>query len=156
MKLKNLFIIYFIVILLIFISGCVDVKQPTVTGSATIKHIKIDYDLDILITNPNDFDFEVGDISIKLDRWNGENIGSGTIMGGSIPKGSSKHFYGTLGFEDNILKAQYDEKVYVVIETMAKGKICFIICSEQEEKIYKKIEINNPIKGKTEVEIMLG
>ena len=137
-------------VLIVFITGCVEVKQPTVTGSATIKHINIEYDLDIIFTNPNDFDFTMTDISIVLQRENGENIGIGTIQGGKISKQNSKHFYGVLILGDSILRAQYDETIYLIIETTAKGGIWPI---EKKEKIYRKIEMNNPIKGKTELEI---
>ncbi|MCK5039771.1 MAG: hypothetical protein KAR87_02275 [Candidatus Aenigmarchaeota archaeon] len=149
-KIKRYYKLFLVLVLLVFISGCVEVKQPTVTGSATIKHINIEYDLDILLTNPNNFDFTVTDISIVLQRENGENIGMGTILGGIISKQDSKHFYGVLRLEDSILIAQYDETVYLIIETTAKGGIWPI---EKKEKIYRKIKMNNPIKGKTELEI---
>ena len=143
---------FFMLVLIVFIMGCVEVKQPTVNGSATIKHITIEYDLDIVLTNPNNFDFTVSDISVFLQRKNDENIGTGTISGGRIRKQDSKHFYGMLEIKDTLLNAQNDEKIYLIIDTTAKGGIWPL---EKEEKIYRKIEMDNPIKGKTELEIKI-
>ena len=149
-KIKKQHNLFFILVFLIFITGCIDVKQPTISGSATIKNIYIEYDLDIILNNTNNFDFSVGDISIIMQRTNGENIAMGTILGGRISKHNSKHFYGVLSFENTLLNAQEDDVIYLIIDTIATGGIWPL---ESEEKIYRKIEINNPIKGKTELEI---
>lgn len=134
------------------LSGCVNVQEPKVSGYAVMEHVKISYQLGLTITNPNSFDFTVSDISIRLERANGELIGTGTISGGRVAANSSKHFYGTLELGDNLLKAQSDEKVYLIVDATAKGSM-FIF--SQERKIHKKIEIINPLKGKTQVEVRI-
>lgn len=151
-NITTLFVVVLIIFIMVFSLGCVNVQEPKVTGYATMKSIRIVYDLDITITNPNSFDFTVSDIAIRLERVNGETIGRGTISGGTVPANSSKRFYGTLELGDNLLKAQNDEKVYLIVDATARGSM-FIF--SQEQKIHRKIEIVNPLKGKTQVEIKI-
>ncbi len=141
-----------IISLMIVSAGCIDVKEPEVVGTASIKHLEIEYGIDLTISNPNDIAFKVSDIEVTLRRTNGEVIGSGIIKGDEIPEKSSKKLVGILKIGDTLLKAQEDEKIVIVIDGTAKGGILLF---QKTFPIHKEREIINPLKGKTQLNIEL-
>lgn len=147
---KNIFLI--LLFLTPLFNGCLDLKEPEVKGTASISHIELEYVIDLTISNPNDMDFKVTDIQIKLLRTNGEVIGSGIIIGDTVPKKDSKKLEGTLKIGDSLLEAQNDEKIIIVVDGTAKVGIFLL---QKSFPLHEEREIMNPLEGKTQLDIEL-
>ena len=154
MNVDRFAIILLILVPILFVSGCPEYIESEVTGAATIQHINIDYKIDLTIKHPNDFDFTISSINIVLKRTNGEFIGSGTINTGTIAKHSTKHVYGNLKIGDALLKAENDAQIALTVDATATAKPSWWIPT-QTEKIHKYTLIENPMKGKTELQITI-